>query len=219
MKGYIYLIENKINNKKYIGKTYNSIESRWKEHIRDARKHLNRPLYQAINKYGVENFSISLIEYVENLEEREKYWINHFDSYKKGYNATLGGDGKTYFEFSEKEVLDKYKELNSLSGTVHFFNCDIDTIRKRLVSNGIEIPKGGDIHNEKRSWKTQKVEQYTLEEQYMQSFDSYSAAARWLIENENVTTKIKHIVSNISGVCRGIENRKKAYNYIWKIKK
>jgi hypothetical protein len=30
MKGYIYLIENKINDKKYVGKTYLSIEERWK---------------------------------------------------------------------------------------------------------------------------------------------------------------------------------------------
>ncbi len=46
MKGYIYLIENKINDKKYVGKTYRKIELRWKEHIKEVEKgnFLNRPL-------------------------------------------------------------------------------------------------------------------------------------------------------------------------------
>ena len=66
MKGYIYLIENKINGKKYIGKTYSSIEKRWKEHIKD-RTRFDRPLYRAMNKYGIENFSIQELEYCENL--------------------------------------------------------------------------------------------------------------------------------------------------------
>lgn len=55
-----------------------------------------RPLYKAIAKYGMENFSIETIEEVEDdfLGEREIYWINYYNSYSKGYNATLGGDGK-----------------------------------------------------------------------------------------------------------------------------
>ena len=80
MKGYIYLIENKINEKKYVGKTYLNIEKRWKQHCNDSKR-FNRPLYQAMKKYGIENFSIKEIEYCDNLEEREKYWISFYDSY------------------------------------------------------------------------------------------------------------------------------------------
>ena len=36
--GYIYLITNKINNKKYVGKTELSIKARWKQHIKDSKK-------------------------------------------------------------------------------------------------------------------------------------------------------------------------------------
>ncbi len=52
---YIYIIENDINDKKYIGKTTFSIEKRWAEHCRDCkREHLEkRPLYRAMNKYGI----------------------------------------------------------------------------------------------------------------------------------------------------------------------
>jgi len=58
MKGYVYLIENKINGKKYVGKTYRTIESRWKEHLKVAHQYPERPLYRALLKYGEENFTI-----------------------------------------------------------------------------------------------------------------------------------------------------------------
>ena len=53
--GYIYLITNLLNNKKYIGKTTQSIEERWQEHIYDSKRKKceTRPLYRAIRKYGV----------------------------------------------------------------------------------------------------------------------------------------------------------------------
>lgn len=93
---YIYQIINDINNKIYIGKTEFSIDKRFKEHCSDAFKERNekRPLYSAMRKYGIEHFHIELIEETDNPEEREKYWIEQKQSFKNGYNATLGGDGK-----------------------------------------------------------------------------------------------------------------------------
>ena len=77
MNGIIYKITNNINNKVYIGKTLNSLEHRFNEHKRDSRKESceKRLLYSAMKKYGVENFSISLIEEVpiDVLSEREFY--------------------------------------------------------------------------------------------------------------------------------------------------
>jgi len=64
---------------------------------------------------------------------------------------------------------------------------------------------------------SKRVDQYSLEEEYIQSFDSYSEAARWLIENNLTTAHTKHIVTNISKVCRGIENRKQSYGFGWKL--
>ena len=60
MTGYIYKITNLINQKAYIGKTTSTIEKRWKEHCQDykRRQYEKRPLYDAMNKYGIENFSI-----------------------------------------------------------------------------------------------------------------------------------------------------------------
>ena len=99
MKSSIYIITNDINDKVYVGKTMHSIEKRFKEHCKDSKKERNekRPLYNAMNKYGIKHFKISLLEECdsENAEEREIYWIEYYNSYKNGYNATKGGDGKT----------------------------------------------------------------------------------------------------------------------------
>ena len=113
---YIYKIINDINDKVYIGKTEFSIEKRFAEHCRDAFRERNekRPLYSAMVKYGIEHFSIVLIEKTEMPEEREKYWIKYYNSFEEGYNATLGGDGKKYINYDL--VIETYqKELNAVT--------------------------------------------------------------------------------------------------------
>lgn len=81
---YIYCITNLINSN--VGKTTTSIEERWKEHCYDFQKERcnKRPLYDAMNKYGVENFMIEELEYVDSnseLSEREIYWIKELGTY------------------------------------------------------------------------------------------------------------------------------------------
>lgn len=51
--------------------------------------------HKAFRKYGINNFSFSILEEIEDEKyrfEREIFWINYYDSYKKGYNETFGGD-------------------------------------------------------------------------------------------------------------------------------
>lgn len=95
--GYIYKIVNQINDKVYIGQTKKSIEERFKVHLKYAERKVNRYLYNAMNAYGYENFSVEEIEQCDNrdLDEREKYWIRFYGSNEKskGYNMTIGGGG------------------------------------------------------------------------------------------------------------------------------
>ena len=107
---YIYQIVNDINDKVYVGKTNFSLEKRFKEHCKDAfnRKYEKRPLYSAMRKYGVEHFHIELLEETDNPEEREKYWIEQKHSYENGYNATKGGDGKSYLDY---DLIEKHPKL------------------------------------------------------------------------------------------------------------
>ena len=97
----IYKIVNDINGHIYIGKSKN-IENRWNSHKSSSketsdRSDKNTPIHAAIRKYGIENFHYEIIELCpENeLNEKERYWINYYDSYNRRdyYNLTPGGDG------------------------------------------------------------------------------------------------------------------------------
>lgn len=94
--GIIYKITNKINDKVYIGQTTNLLSNRIQQHENEAfrqHKYSNRKLYRAIREYGIKNFEITEIEKIpkEELDEREKFWINYYNSYYNGYNGTTGG--------------------------------------------------------------------------------------------------------------------------------
>ena len=93
----VYMIENMINHKKYIGSTIN-LKQRWRAH-RTAANQLNREcfqkhLYYAINKYGINNFSFSVLkddfETLEDMWQYEHNKILEFDTInpEKGYNNT-----------------------------------------------------------------------------------------------------------------------------------
>ena len=92
----IYKITNLQNNKVYIGQAVD-IKRRWCEHESHSfsPKHLsyNYAIHCAIRKYGVKNFSFEVLEECEEnqLNEREIYWINKYNSKIDGYNMTEGG--------------------------------------------------------------------------------------------------------------------------------
>jgi group I intron endonuclease len=107
----IYKITNLINKKVYIGQTTGSIKTRWAVHLRDSKIQKNNKFYNAIKKYGQENFKIDIIENDidthEVLNQRERYWIKYYDSYKNGYNSTFGGEESP---MKNKEVCKKVSE-------------------------------------------------------------------------------------------------------------
>ena len=77
--GYIYKIVNKINGKIYVGQTVDPYR-RWHSHMYEGKQKEHRHqshLYNAMNKYGVNNFSFEIIEECnkEIIDERERFWI------------------------------------------------------------------------------------------------------------------------------------------------
>lgn len=91
---YIYKITNTVNSNIYIGQTVN-ISKRWSDHKSSKKNH---PLYNAMKKYGVENFKFEVLCEMEDQEEVNNLEINliyKFDSTnrEKGYNLDLGGNG------------------------------------------------------------------------------------------------------------------------------
>ena len=97
MESGIYKIENQINHLVYIGQA-KIIERRISAHryiYKNANSlEYNNQIHTAMREYGIENFTFEVIERcsIERLNEREKYWISYYDSYKNGYNGTEGGD-------------------------------------------------------------------------------------------------------------------------------
>lgn len=92
---YIYKITNIINDKCYIGQTKDYIK-RFSAHKNALRKnkHDNPHLQSAWNKYGEENFSFDILEYTEDYNDREKYYIAYYksDNLEYGYNILPGGE-------------------------------------------------------------------------------------------------------------------------------
>lgn len=205
---YIYQIVNDINNKIYIGKTEFSIEKRFKEHCQDAfrRRNEKRPLYSAMRKYGIEHFHIELIEETDNPEEREIYWIEQKHSFKEGYNATLGGDGKRYLDYDL--IIATYKELKSETKTAEVLKINIKTVKAILEKYKIEI------YNSKEVIKQQfgiAVKQLNNENnELIQIFPTAREAAKFICPN---TTSLGGVASHILDVCKG--KRKTAYGYKW----
>lgn len=93
----IYKVTNKINGQAYIGFTKNSLEYRWKQHIRDARcrsQEVKHKFQRAILEFGAGNFTIEQIDVAADraeAEQKEMFWIQHFDTVENGYNTTQGG--------------------------------------------------------------------------------------------------------------------------------
>ena len=94
MYGYIYKFTNKLNGKVYIGQTID-IKNRYKYHIRHSKNKPHLLIHKAIAKYDIENFVFEILHKVDSslLDEYEKMEIEKHNSYKKGYNNSLGGEG------------------------------------------------------------------------------------------------------------------------------
>lgn len=111
--GRIYIIKNKINDKVYVGQTSVSLKLRFQNHLSAARKGKDYVIGKAIRKYGEKNFYIELLEEcsIEELNEREKYWISFFKSTnnKFGYNMSAGGNvTRTSRELDKNKVLELF---------------------------------------------------------------------------------------------------------------
>lgn len=211
---FIYVITNDINGKQYIGKTNNSIEKRFKEHIKDSKKERceKRPLYNAMNKYGIEHFHIEKLEEcsAEESAEREEYWITKLDTYgHNGYNATRGGDSKKYYDY--KEITDKYLELQNQQETAKYFDCDVRTVR--VACQEYNIPILSSVQASKKT-NSKKVCMKNQDGEILHIFDSMSDAGRFLRAEGITTSQIKNISSHI-GQAALYSSRLSAYGYKW----
>ena len=166
---FIYQYTNKINNKKYIGQT-NNFQRRVNEHkscsFNPKSINYDDKIHQAIRKYGLDNFTIEILETINNVDDyelvnkREVYWIKEKESLitQWGYNVLEGGkncwrsfltpedvnviktlikQGISYSEIQIKYPISKTFISNINNGKYFFDNHEIYPLYKYRISNDI----------------------------------------------------------------------------------
>ena len=147
----IYCFRNVINQKCYIGQAIN-LRNRFKQHMFYYKNNqYNNLLYKAFNKYGLESFEYLILEYVEIqdniknvLDELEKKYISEYNSYKNGYNQTVGGDyGILGYKMSEeqKQKLSENSKKVATDGRYSIYVYDIEQNELLQFVNSTEAAK------------------------------------------------------------------------------
>ncbi len=137
----IYCIEHIDSSKKYVGKSV-SVEARLAYHkcalTRAVRgKDVNRYLYAAVKKHGIDRFKFRVLESLDNdftedeLADRELYWILHYKTIDRdfGYNLRLDSSSQSIVHEETKKLL---SETNSGKNNPNFGNKWSDAQKKRM---------------------------------------------------------------------------------------
>jgi len=155
---YIYSITNNINQKQYIGLTRQSNPyDRWKRHLSDSKNNSQYAIHCAIRKYGEDNFKFRIIEECPDdlVEDREIHYIEKFNSFYEGYNATLGGNirydtnAKPITQYNKKG--ERIQDFASLKDAAEFIGKDLSAISR--CANGERFSAYG----YRWSWKGEKL--------------------------------------------------------------
>jgi group I intron endonuclease len=222
MSGRIYLITNKINNKKYIGKTIKSLSIRFYNHCYASKNGSTTHFHKAIKKYGEDNFIIEELDMCDTniLGEKEIEWISKLNP---EYNQTLGGDGGIlgYSHTEDTRKLLSLKRKGKFVGHKNSFYNQTHTEEQKekwsKMRKGQPSPCGfaGKSHKEESKSKTSqtlknnpkikrtKVFQYDIEGNFLREFQSISDAAKFVETNP----------SNIKYTCEGKFNHCKGYRW------
>lgn len=228
----------KTSGKSYIGMTKNEV-TRKKQHKRDAKK-LKYDFYMAVRKYGWDDFQYNVVYYgldYDDLRPTEITLIAEYDTFRNGYNMTLGGAGNPIEKMSdEKRIKLKEKRKHQydlmkkpiyqyhLDGTYITAYESVETAKSTLnvgKSIGIAAQKEN-IAAQGYLWSyvkkdalppyihtlKKRVNQYTKDNIFIMTFDCASDAC------DIIDSSSKTIQRNIQRVCNG--NRKTAYGCIWK---
>jgi len=216
--GYIYILTNKINGKKYVGQTLrNDINIRWKEHMNN--KNNNTCISKAFNKYNIKNFKFQIICICFD-EDCNKYEIDYIKKYNtispNGYNLESGGNNSKCHPDTIKLISQKMKEKWTIIkhpsvGIIHTeeYKKKMSIVVKKALKE--KRLQGGcqninSLENLKKATEKRKrvICQYTINNELIKQFNSISEA--------EIQTNINN--RRISEVCNG--KKKTAGGFIWK---
>jgi group I intron endonuclease len=181
----VYQIVNKINNKVYIGITTRSLKERFNQH-KYSRYSMDTKFSRALKKYGIENFEIQLLEdeitSLEELYEKEKYYISNFNSFINGYNSTIGGEGCKTVAVSAEEIINSYSILKSSTKVAQSLSIGENTVLRVLHNNNITL-FGSGYEGTKRVDINEIIKEYN-------KLKNFSKVAKVLNLSSNTVSKV-----------------------------
>lgn len=216
--GKIYLITNDINSKVYVGQTIQSLKKRFNGHCCYSKsdKSINMYIKRAIHKYGRDKFHISLLEEcsIESMNEREKYWIDFFDSYNKGYNLTKGGQDSNYFSLHRLEdTIDIKKfeqyilEFRPLASEVskHFgiSKCSVYNLIKRIGNPNLIL----NSYNPRKGKTIENIDKVELIKLYNEGWSILDLVKKYKIRKSKISTYLKEQGITIRRGIKGYKHR------------
>lgn len=194
MNSGIYVIENIVNGKKYIGQTIN-LKRRLYDHKRCLNKgtHHNLYLQREFAKYGEENFNFKILEKcsMNELDIKEIEWINNYDAMNnsKGYNMESGGNKNKIV--SEKTRLKKCGNNNPMYGK-KLSKAHIESLKIKNRANSKLLDKNDVVDIKERILKGEH--RATIAKCYSvatTTIDKIAGGTNWYWVREDLTLKIK----------------------------
>ena len=208
----IYKITNKLNGKVYIGQTTKTLDIRRNGHIQAAKAGVNHHLYNAMNKYGIDNFEFEEICKANSKSELnylEAKYILEYDSVRNGYNMGYGGDNNVMDSPIVKEKHDNIMRSEDvrlkISQSMKQYrqeNPFSETHRKKISEKlkGNKHFAGHHITDEHKEAlnKSHYKKVYCIDHDnnIVARFDSVQKAAQWWFDNGYNTVKRPNDLSN-----------------------
>ena len=139
--GCIYMYTNKLNGKKYIGQTTRPLKIRHWQHLSQNVAYIDR----ALKKYGIENFTLTVLEDniddVNELNKKEIYYIDKYNTFNDGYNLNRGGDNHTSFSYELRDaIIHQLKYTSKTSCQIaQELGCSVYTIYEVNIGNTLPL--------------------------------------------------------------------------------
>lgn len=246
--GSIYVVINRINNKKYVGQTIQTVESRFKQHLWGSGC---PKFHNAIKHYGKKNFIIRTLKVIvcnsskvlyKQLDYWERFYISYYNTIESGYNLMSGGQGECR---KMSEETRKKMSLSHIGKPSGMLGKKLSTETKQKLSErfsgknnpmyGIPSPMTGKKHSDEiRKKISNKLMGHTVSEDCRKKISEantgrtawnakpvvqYDLNGNLIREFESASSAAKSFGSKYSHITDVCNGlRRSCFGYIWKWK-
>lgn len=236
MVGFIYKYDNKVNHKVYVGQTVDLVA---RQHSHKSKSlHVKNKFYNAVRKYGWENFDFSVLAQVEAetldelssiLDKTEEYYIERYDSFNNGYNSTTGGHScrgkimpESFYDYCKNRVYSP-ETRKKMSDSRKGIKLPSETKKKlSIIAKQRGFARYREIYNEKRltnlkKAKSKAVMQIDAHGTIVNTFASEREAAKYILNNLAKGIRYSSILNSIAMHCNNKYKKKYYYGFEWKL--